>query len=99
VSTIGYGQLTLDVLPHPSAARRGDGAYIAGTLKLTGDFRVLQDLNAGDSLIVVVQNADGEVLSHHQAEVGPVTLKPIEDKDLGIIGTERIHKAKVTDEA
>lgn len=90
-------QLTLDILPHPSAAHRGDDALIAGTLKVSGELRVDRDLNAGDELIVLVQSADGEVLSQHQAVVGPVTLSPIEDKDLGIIGTERIHRAKVTD--
>lgn len=97
--TIRSQQLTLDVLPHPVAAHREGGGYIAGTLKLTGELRVDRDLNAGDSLIVVVQDADGDILAHHEAEVGPVTLAPIEDKDLGIIGTERIHRARIGDPA
>jgi hypothetical protein len=99
MATVGFSQLTLDVLPHPRAAARGADAFIAGTLKLSGELRVDRDLNAGDELVVIVQDADGEVLAHHQAQVGPVTLAPVEDKDFGVIGTERIHKAKVTDEA
>lgn len=92
-------QLTLDVLPHPAAAARGEDAYLAGSLKLSGDLRVDRDLNAGDELIIVVQSVDGEVLSSHKAEVGKVTLAPITSPDVGVIGTERQHAAKVTDEA
>lgn len=90
-------QLSLDVKQHPDLQYR-DGTYVAGTLKVQGDYRVDQDLNAGDALIVVIQDADGQVLSQARAVVGQVSLLPIEEKDLGVIGTGRAHKAKLTDE-
>jgi hypothetical protein len=87
-------QLTLDVHPHTEAARR-EHHYIAGNLRIAGDYSVPHDLHAGDELTVTVANADGQVIAQALARVGAVTLTPIEDKDLGVIGTERVHKAKV----
>lgn len=88
-------QLTLDVHPHPELD--GEPGLLAGALKVTGEYMLNRDLNIGDELVVVIQSADGEVLTSAKAKVGPVTLGPIEDKDLGVIGTERAHRAKVTD--
>lgn len=89
-------QLTLDVAPHPDIQHRDGPHYISGTLKVGGDVRVNRDLQPGDELTVSVHNADGEVVGSERLEVGPVTFKPIEDKDLGVIATERQHRAKVT---
>lgn len=90
-------QLTLDVAPHP--ALDPDDAAIVGTLKLTGDLAITVDLNPGDQLLVTVaDDGSGEVLSRATFEVTGVAFKPIRDKDAGMIGTDRVHQAKVTDE-
>lgn len=51
----------------------------------------------GDEVVVIVQNADGELLAHRTAEIGPVAFLPIKAKDVGVIGTERAHKASLSE--
>lgn len=90
-------QLTLDVVPHPELVQLGRDGIVVGTLKIAGEYRLDRDLRAGDELTVTIADADGEVIAHGLARVGPVTLSPIEEKDAGVIGTERAHRAKVVD--
>lgn len=94
----GHGrQLTLDVLPHREVLERqaqGDPTWVQGEIKLTGELDVSQDLNAGERLLVTVADEDGQVITRGYFEVGDIGLVPIRDKDLGVIGTMRTHKAK-----
>jgi hypothetical protein len=94
-------QLTLDVLPHPrvrAMQEAGDHVFLEGSLTLKLDVPVRTDLNHGDRLMVTVADDDGTVLSRAYAEIKAVQLAPIDLKDVGIIGTERVHKAKLTDD-
>lgn len=91
-------QLSLEIYPHPQLQATKDGrGPVTGSLQIAGALDVNQDLHAGQELMVLVQSADGELLSQHRLEVGQVALIPIKVKDLGVIGTERAHKAKVTE--
>lgn len=93
-------QLSMDILPHPEVQRReakGDHVWLQGELEAKLAVPVGEDLNAGDRLIVTVAGDDGEILARHYLEVGRVYLEPIEDRDLGVIGTRRVHNAKLVD--
>lgn len=94
-------QLTLDVLPHPAVQARRDAdmhVFMEGSLTLKVDVPVPRDFNSGDRLLISVADDDGTVFARAYAEVGSVELSPIEIKDIGIVGTERVHKAKLTDD-
>lgn len=88
-------QLSLQVFPHPKLP---PDAPLYGTLKVKGELRVDRDLNAGDRLVVVVQSADGEVVTQAELEVQEPAFKAIKD-DGRRIGTERVHTGEVTDAA
>lgn len=85
-------QLSLDVNVHPDARRLDGQGILLGTIKASIEVNVARDLQPGDELRVIVQNADGEVLNTAELEVDTVTFKPIRDKET-VIGTERVHKA------
>lgn len=85
-------QLSLQVFPHPGLPA---DAPIVGTLKVKGELRVSRDLNPGDRLVVIVQDADGEVLTNAELEVEAPAFKTLRD-DGRPIGTERLHVAEVT---
>lgn len=53
------------------------------------------DLQPGDELTVTIAGADGEVLASGTAAVLSVGFVPITDSG-DIIGTTRVHKAKLT---
>jgi hypothetical protein len=92
---VNIGQLTFDVKPHPEA--RGD-MRIVGSLKIQGAIGVPCDLDHGDMLLVTVSGPDGEVLASCEATIAaPPSFVPIEDKELGLLGYERAHRAKLTD--
>lgn len=93
-ATTGQPQLSLDV--HPHAALDEDDLLLVGSLKVKGAFRISRDLNAGDELLVIVQNPDGEVLCSSHAEVESPRFKTIKDKGTPI-GTERAHTAELLD--
>lgn len=76
-------QLSLTILPHPEVAAR----------QRRGDAVWLP----GDRLLLTVADDDGEVIGQAYAEVKGVVLEPIEDKDLGHLGTRRVHRAKLVD--
>jgi hypothetical protein len=102
MATMTPKQLSLNILPHPHVRAKeqaGDFVFLEGSLVLKVDVPVRQDLNHGDRLLVTVADEDGTVMSRAYAEVKAVTLAPIELKDVGIVGTERVHKAKQTDDA
>lgn len=102
MTTVNTDQLTLNVLPHPRLAKDLDSGKlrIAGELKIAGALPIAEDLNHGDELLITIATADGRVLVRSYAEVaGPPPLIPIEDKDLGLIGYTRSHKAKPTGDA
>lgn len=88
-------QLSLEVRRHPSLEARGSAAGIlVGVVKLSGGLPVDRDLNAGDVLTVTVANQDGEVVGSGVYEVRGVALDPIVDGRAGVIGTERVHRAR-----
>lgn len=87
-------QLSLDVAPHPDAAKRPNGGWLQGSVAITGDFGVTRDLQPGDELTVTMHNADGEVIASGVCEIGAIGFKPIKI-DGDVIGTERLHKAKL----
>jgi hypothetical protein len=94
MSTHTESQLTLDVLPHKDLP---PDAVIVGSLKISGEYRVDRDLNAGDRIRVVIQTADGEILDTCEAEVQYATPVPIKVEGTPI-GTERKHVAKRVDD-
>lgn len=93
------GQLSLIVKPHPALERKaadGEPVYLQAELEVKVAIPVAQDFNPGAGFVVTIAGADGEVLGHARAELagkGAVRFDTIEDKDLGIIGTTRVHKA------
>lgn len=82
-------QLSFEVDRHP---RLPDDGWLTGTLGLKGTFHMPQNLQPGDELVVVVQDADGVVIATSGAEVENISFKPIKDHGQ-VIGTERVHKA------
>lgn len=90
-------QLSLDVRQHPNAEQRGDG-FLTASLKLQGALPLGRDLNPGDDLMVTVSSADGEIIATGTFETGPVGFAPISDKTAGVVGLERVHKAKLDPE-
>jgi hypothetical protein len=96
MTMIDAGQLTFNIAPHPSAASRPGGLPVMGaSLAIKGALAIEEDLNHGDALTVTIANADGEIIATAQLEVAaPPSFVPIEDKDLGLLGYERAHKAK-----
>lgn len=89
------GACSFHVRPHPAATRRPDGGFIDGALSIGGQFGVDRDLDAGDELTVTIASADGEVLAQGVVEVQGVAFKPVKVKGF-VIGTTRVHKAKLT---
>lgn len=83
-------QLSFDVHAHPS----GTHGLLGASLKISGEYLIGRDLQPGDALQVVVQDADGEVVATAPAEVATVGFAPIKDDGV-VIGMERVHKAKI----
>lgn len=92
------GQLSFDVHQHPDAEARGDGAWLDGSLKIAGDFGVRENLQPGDRVTVSIADADGQVVTSAIAEIGAVSFVPVKVEGR-VIGTERVHKAKIVDVA
>lgn len=90
-----HPQLSLDVDPHP---RVGDDGYLTGSLKLAGEFMVTDNLQPGAELTVHIASADGEVIASSVAEVASIAFVPIK-ADGSIIGTDRVHRAKLKDDS
>jgi hypothetical protein len=84
-------QLSLDVLPD---SRVVPGGVFVGSLRVSGEFAVEQNLNRGQQLVVSIADADGQVLTTALAMVVGVGFVSIYDGDT-VIGTERQHKAKL----
>jgi hypothetical protein len=89
-------QLSLEVRHRPELSERD--AFISGSVKLAGDLPVRKDLHAGNRLTVSVADADGTVIASGVFEVGLPNFKDIKAKGAGIIGVERVHKAKFMEE-
>lgn len=87
-------QLTLDVTPHPEAASRGEDHWIAGAIKVAGEFVVRRDFNAGDEVAIQIADADGTIVASGLAEIGLPAFKPIKVRGEHL-GTQRIHTAAV----
>lgn len=88
--------LSLEIKPHPQVAKYDDASSrIEGSLALAGALTVVRDLNAGDDLTVQVCDADGQVIASGKFEVSSVGTKPIKVSKIGVVGTERAHKAKL----
>lgn len=88
-------QLSLHVEPNPSLAQYEDGGELYGSLKISGSLPVLRDLNDGDEVTVTVHGADGEVLTSSAATIAPPAFKPVTVTNIGRVGTERVHTAKL----
>lgn len=87
-------QLSLEVRPRPEL-KDDKNPYIVGALKLKGELHVRKDLHAGETLTVQVADADGNIITAGVFEVGLPSFKDLKMKGGGIIGTERVHSAKV----
>lgn len=87
--------LSLQVLGHRDLPT---DAPIIGTLKVKGELRVDRDLNAGDRLLVVVQDADGGVIAQAHLEAEMPSFKTLKD-DGRPIAKVRVHTAEVTNAA
>jgi hypothetical protein len=85
-------QLTFDVDRHPDL--EGRDAILDGTLKIAGDLSVRQDLQPGERITITIGDADGNVISTAEAEIGAVAFVPIKLEG-SVIGTDRLHKAKL----
>jgi len=91
--TMTIGQLSFDIKP----LRDPERLHIAGSLRIADALSIPCDLNHGDMLLVQVSGPDGEILTTAEfAVAAPPSFIPIEDKDIGLIGYERAHKAKLT---
>lgn len=96
-----HRQLTFDVIPRVITNLRGEqrpAEVLASELTIKGEFRLGEvALEHGDELHVTIAGADGEVITSVVAEVSaPPSFVPIEEKDIGLIGYTRAHKAKLT---
>lgn len=87
--------LSLDVEPHPRLRELTDGGILISTLTLGGDVQIDRNLNTGDQLTVTIGDADGTVIATLDAVVVSPSFHPIKDKVVGVIGTERRHRAKL----
>lgn len=68
---------------------------MGASVKVSGEISIPCDLAAGERLVVVVSDADGQVIGQAEVLASPPAFLPIEDKDLGVLGFERVHKLKV----
>jgi hypothetical protein len=84
-------QLSLDVLPD---SRIVPGGVFVGTLRVSGEFPVEEDLNRGQQLVISIADADGQVLATALAAVVGVGFVTLYEKETAI-GTERQHKARL----
>lgn len=91
MTPVGQKQLTFNV-EQPGSFEE---APLAATLKFTGEFSVLRDLNRGDQLRVIVQDADGQVVASRDGILVGVGFQTIVDGYGDPIGVERVHKAKL----
>lgn len=89
------GLLSLDVDLHPSIDPDG---FLIGSLKVKGGLRCDVDVQAGDRLSVQIANADGQVIA--SAELRGLYPHFTELKERGhVIGTERVNRAEVYEDA
>lgn len=97
------GQLSLEVRPHPALERkrrRGEAVYLQAELEAKLTIPVDHDLNPGDGIVITVADAAGEVLGTATLELGgkgAVRFDTIDEPNLGVIGTRRVHKATQVD--
>jgi len=90
-------QLSFDVECHPRARDiHGKPRNLWGRISCKVDVPVGHNLQPGDKLTIVLSDADGQVLNSTIAEVEAIAFEPVKDKRV-VIGTERVHKAKVID--
>lgn len=86
-----FEQLSFQVDPFPGFEKR---PLLGATVKIGVELHVNKNLQPGDQLVVLIQDADGEVLSMGDAHVEDVAFKPVKDSG-DIIGQQRQHKAKL----
>lgn len=97
------GQLSLIVQPHPTLeakARAGEPVYLQAELEVKVTIPVDRDYNPGAGFVITIAGPDGEVIGHARAELaakGAIRFDTLEDRDLGVIGTLRHHKATQTE--
>lgn len=102
MSQLDDGQLSLEIAKHPDILAReaaNHAVYITADLQLKGRFPIREDLQHGDRLVVAISDADGQVVSRGYLEVdAPPKFEPIIEKNVGVIGLNRAHRATLTDE-
>lgn len=86
-------QLSFDVEQYPHLV--GEKPLMA-SVKIGVDLGVREDLNPGDNLVVIIQDADGQVIASGDAAVVGVGFNQIKESG-DVIGVHRQHKAKLVD--
>ena len=87
-------QLSLEIQPDLRLAERGHDGWMSGALKLSGAMLVGQNLRRGERLFVTVTKRGGDQIASGLYIVEAVGFKAVKDKGT-VIGTERIHTAKL----
>jgi hypothetical protein len=89
-----HPQLSMQVLQHAELEGPEEDAYMAGSVKVAGDFSVDRDLNAGEEFTVTIHSADGEVIAQGVCKAKAPKFGVIM-MDKRPIGMERLHTIKV----
>lgn len=82
--------LSLEVRQRPEL----EDPILVGSLELKGAIPVKRDLHAGQQLTVQIAGPDGEIVATGIYEVGLPGFKDVKMRGVGVVGTERVHKAK-----
>lgn len=97
----GKRQLTFDVEPHPHLKHRqerGEYVFLTASLELSVDVPVTKDMQSGDKFLVTILGEDGEMIARRYGEVTHPSFPLIREKKIGVIGQNRTHHAKLTDD-
>lgn len=74
--------------------RDPDQPPMGGAIKISGPIAIPCDLKAGEKVLVVVSDADGQVLGQAEATASSPSFVDVFHKKTWL-GAERIHKLKV----
>lgn len=85
-------KLSFDVKQHPDC--KHFDAPLGSSVKVSAELGIDHDLNPGEDLVVIVQNADGEVIASGELEVGKLGFDPIKEKG-NVVGMQRVQTAKL----
>lgn len=88
-----HSQLSLQVDEHP-VLQEYDDPTITGSVKTSIDLMVRRDLQRGQKMLIRVIGEDGELIAETMAKIVGVNLEDVTHQG-SVIGTKRVHKAKV----